>query len=60
MAHLLIKNSFEKRFNKKQLKIEDILVFDEDLPKNCTCTFVDFAPTLKYHKYEGLKSVSYS
>ena len=32
--------------------IDDVVVFDEDLPapEDCRLTFVDFAPVLKYYQ----------
>ena len=50
----------EKKLSEKQLKMDDIIVLDEDIPRNCTVTFVDFAPVLKLYKNEGIRSVQYS
>ncbi|CAG2115346.1 unnamed protein product [Medioppia subpectinata] len=54
----------EKRAQEKQLKINDMVVFDEDLPHKldeCRLTFVDFAPILKRKDHGGgIQSVQYS
>ncbi|CAG2167095.1 unnamed protein product, partial [Oppiella nova] len=49
MAYRFMQQNIEKRYIDRQLKIDDIIVFDEDLPprRDCRLTFVDFAPVLK-------------
>ncbi|CAG2115730.1 unnamed protein product, partial [Medioppia subpectinata] len=64
MTFSIMRRRVEKRAMERQLKIDDMVVFDEDLPHKldeCRLTFVDFAPILKtkYHG-EGIQSVQYS
>lgn len=52
-----IKNTKIRQFQNKLDKIDDMVVFDQDLPKNCAVSFVDFAPM---PKPEIIRSVKYS
>ncbi|XP_054164398.1 uncharacterized protein LOC128962087 [Oppia nitens] len=49
----------QKRNQKRQSLLDDILVFDEDIPREARLSFVDFAPTVK-HTIDGYdKSVDF-
>ena len=54
-GHIIMKKSMEKRLSEKLLKMDDIIAFDEDMPRNCTVSFVDFAPVPKIYKNEGIR-----
>jgi len=59
MAYTLPRKSNEKPLLPIQSRIDDIIVFDEDIPQDCKFSFVDFASTQKFITNEGIKSVKY-
>ncbi|XP_054164434.1 uncharacterized protein LOC128962114 [Oppia nitens] len=53
------KERMQKRIEKRQGNLDDILVFDEDIPREARLSFVDFAPTVKHTRDGNNKSVDY-
>jgi len=60
MAFTVYRKQNEKRISQIQSRIDDIIVFDEDLPKDCKFSFIDFTSTQKFISNQGIKSAKYS
>jgi hypothetical protein len=60
MAYSWFRKLNEKRLLQIQSRIDDVIVFDEDIPQDCKFSFVDFASTQKFIPNEGIKSAKYS
>ena len=59
MAYMIIgKKKLMKKITDKCQKMPDMIVFDQQLYNETSVSFVDFAPTVKVNKTDGIRSAT--